>query len=61
MITPSQFAPPDLRSAALMIQNYGNEHRLSPERLLEIFHNGIASSHPENPQADDVVTMGESK
>jgi hypothetical protein len=38
-----QLAPPDLHSAALMIQNYGKENGLTPSQLLEIFHEGIGT------------------
>jgi hypothetical protein len=43
MITASQFAPPDLRSAAQMIHNYGVENGLTSEQLLDVFHAGLAT------------------
>ena len=40
-MNPNELFPPDLHSAALMIENYGVEHAISPTQLLDLFRNGI--------------------
>ena len=38
------FAPPDLRSAAMQIEHYAREHGLSPSAVCDIFSVGIAAA-----------------
>lgn len=35
--------PPNLVAAASMIRNYGEDHGLTPQALIDVFHDGLVA------------------